>query len=101
MIIHTPAHTLVVLQLADDLDVLALITQGFPNSMNISTLTDEGGEDHINTLLHAELQVLYVLLRQCRQVNSSSGQVDTLLAAQATAILNFTHQEVFAFGYTE
>merc|ERR1719419_919079 len=51
------AHTLVVLQLADDLDVLALVTQGFPDSTNIITLTDEGGEDHINTLLHAKLQV--------------------------------------------
>lgn len=90
-----------VLQLADDLDVLALLTQHFPDSVNVSGLTDERGEDHVNTLFHAKLQVLNVLLRHCRQVNSSSGQVDALLAAQHAAVLNVTNQVIAAFGYKE
>lgn len=98
---HPPAHALMVLQLADDLDVLALLTQHFPDSMNVSGLTDERGEDHVNTLFHAKLQVLNVLLRHCRQVNSSSGQVDALLAAQRAAVLNVTNQVIAAFGYKE
>ena len=92
----SPADALVVLQLADDLDVLALLAQHFPDSMNVSCLTDEGGEDHVNTLLHTELQVLNVLLRHSGEIDSSSGQVDALLAAQHTAILNLTHEIVRA-----
>lgn len=63
-IVHSPAHTLVVLELADDLDVLALLAKRLPDGLNVSSLTDEGGEDHVNTLLHAELQVLQVLIRE-------------------------------------
>lgn len=85
-----------VLQLADDQDVLALLTQHLPDSVDIGGFTNEGGKDHVNTLLHAKLQVLNVLLRHGGEVDSSSRQVDTLLAAQHTAILNFTHKEVAA-----
>lgn len=99
--IHLPPHTLMVLQLADDLDVFAFLTQYFPDSVNISSFTDEGGKDHVNTLLHTKLQVLNVLLRHSRQVDCSSRQVDTLLAAEDTAILNLTHQVVVAFGHTK
>lgn len=100
-IIHSPAHTLVVLKLADDLDVLALLAERFPDGLNVSSLADEGGEDHVNALLHAELQVLQVLVRESGQVDSSSGEVHALLAAQHTAILNGTHQEVIAFRHTQ
>lgn len=95
-----PAHALMVLQLADDLDVFALLAQRLPDSLDVSGLTDERGEDHVNTLLHTKLQILQVLFRQSREVDSSSGQVDTLLAAQHAAILNLTHQVVVAFGDT-
>ena len=97
----SPAHALVVLQLADDLDVLALLAQHFPDSVNVRSLTDEGGEDHVNTLLHAELQILNVLLRHSGEIDSSSGQVDALLAAQHTAILNVTHEVVVALGHAQ
>lgn len=90
-----------VLQLADDLDILALLAKHFPDSVNVGSLADEGGENHVNTLLHAELQVLNVLVGQSRQVDGSSGQVDTLLAAEHAAILNVTHQVVVALRHTE
>lgn len=98
LVLHPLANTLMVLQLADDLDVLALLTQDIPDSVNVSGLTNERGEDHVNTLLHAKLKVLNVLLRHRRQVNSSSRQIDALLAAQHTAVLNLAHQVVTAFG---
>lgn len=100
VIIRSPAHTLVVLKLADNLDVFALFTEHFPDSVNVGSLADEGGKDHVNTLLHAKLQVLNVLLRHSWEVNSSSRQVDALLAAEHTAILNLTQHEVATLGCT-
>jgi len=91
-----PAHSLVVLQLADDLDVLALLAQHLLHSLDVSSLADEGSENHVDTLLDAELQVLNVFLRHSGQVNGSSGQVDALLAAQHSTVLNVTHQVVVA-----
>lgn len=85
-----------VLQLADDLYVLALLAEHLPDSVNVSSLTDEGGKDHVYALLHTKLQVLDVLLRHSRQVDSSTRQVDALLATQRTAVTDFTHQVVIA-----
>lgn len=92
-----PAHALVVLQLADDFDVLALLAQNLPHGVNVARLADERGEDHVDVLLQAELQVLDVLLGQSRQVDGRARQVDALLAAQHATILNLTHQVVVSF----
>lgn len=80
-----------VLQLADDLYVLALFAEHLPDSVNISSLTDEGGKNHVHALFHAKLQVLHVLLRHGRQVDSSTRQVDALLATQRATVADFTH----------
>lgn len=93
---HSPAHALVVLQLADDLDVLSLLTQHFPDSVDISSLTDEGGKNHVDPLFHTKLQVLYVLLGHSRQVDGSSRQVDAFLAAQHAAVADGARQVVAA-----
>lgn len=95
---HTPADALVVLQFGYDLDVFALLSQHLPDGVYISCFTDEGGEDHVHSLFHTELQILDVLLRDSGQVHSSAGQVHTLLRAQSTTIFNLTVQEVGAWG---
>lgn len=92
-----PAHALVVLQLADDLDVLALLTQHLPHSVDVRSFADEGGKHHVHALLHTKLQVLHVFLRHSRQVHSSSGQVHAFLAAQRAAVADGAHQEVAAW----
>ena len=89
-----------ILQLADDLNVLALVAQRFPDSVNVSSLTDEGGEDHVDSLLQAEMQVLDVLFRQSREVDGSPWEVDTFLAAQHATILNLAHQIVAPLKHT-
>lgn len=99
--LHLPADALVVLQLANDLDVLALLAQHLPDSMNVGGLANERGEDHVNTLLHTKLQVLNVLLRHGGEVDGSSRQVDTLLAAQHTAVLDLAHQVVATCGQAQ
>lgn len=95
------AHALVVLQLADDLDVLALLAQNFPDSVDISSFTDEGGKHHVYALFHTELQVLDVFLRHSGQVDGSSRQVDALLAAQHAAVADGAHQVVAAWRHSE
>ena len=97
----SPAHALVVLQLADDLDVFALLTQHLPDSVHVGGLANERGEDHVDALLHAELQVLNVLLRHGGQVHGCTREVHSLLAAEHPSVLNLTHQEVGACGTTQ
>eukprot|EP00964_Phaeocystis_antarctica_P006359 scaffold3454_cov68-Phaeocystis_antarctica.AAC.1 len=60
------AHALVVLDLGDDLDALARggvgRHQARAHLLHVARLADERGEDHVDALLHAELQVGLVLL---------------------------------------
>ena len=95
-----PAYTLVVLQLADDLDVFAFLSEHSPDSMYVCCFADEGGEHHVHSMLQTKLQVLYVLLWNSRQVHSSTGEVHSLLAAQGATVLNLTHEEIRAWRQT-
>ena len=88
------AAALVILDLAEDLDVLALLAHGLPDSVHVSGLAHKGGVHHVDALLHSKLQVLHVPLGHGRQVPGSPAHVHALLAAQHTAILNITLQEV-------
>lgn len=60
--LYIPAHTLMVLQLADDFNVFALLSQHCSDSVYISCFADEGSEDHVDSLLHTEGEVFDVLL---------------------------------------
>lgn len=83
-----------VLQLADDLDVFAFLSEHLPDSVHISSFADKGGKNHVDALLHTKLKVLNVLLRHCGQVNFGPGQVYAFLAAQHASVLNFAVQEI-------
>lgn len=99
--LNPPAAALVILQLADDFNVFALVSQDLPDGLHICGLADERGEHHVDTLFHAKLQILNVLLRHSRQVHGSPWKVHTLLAAQHAAILNLTLQVVTACGQVQ
>lgn len=92
--IHLLSHTLVVLQLADDENVLAFFPEHLPDGVHVSSLADEGGKHHVYILLHAELKVLNVLLGHGGQVHVGAGQVHSLLAAQHASVLNLAVQEI-------
>ncbi|KFO30221.1 hypothetical protein H920_08349 [Fukomys damarensis] len=77
-----PPHPFVVLNLADDLDVLPLI----------GSLENEGHEHYVCVLLHPELQVLDVLLG-----HSGIRKVHILLAAQGATIFYLRHREIGTF----
>lgn len=91
---HTPSHTLVILELADDLYVFAFLSQHCSDSVYVGCFADEGGEDHVYSVLHAELQVLDVFFGNSRQVYGSTGEVHSLLAAQGATVLDLAHQEI-------
>jgi hypothetical protein len=70
-----------------------------PDLLDSSSITDEGGEDHVDTLLHAEEEVHLVLLGHGRQVRVGSGQVATLLGSKVAAILDLTNDVVRSFKF--
>jgi hypothetical protein len=99
----SPADAFMVLDFADDLDVLALLSQHLPDFMHVGCLADERCKHHVHILLHPKLQVLDVLFRHSGEIHSSARQVHALLAAQGATILHLRHQEVSACvkGITE
>ncbi|KAI3479451.1 hypothetical protein L1887_58469 [Cichorium endivia] len=79
-------HTLVVLDLGDDLDVRALLAEDLADGADIAAAADERGEDHVEVLLDGELNVLPVLVRDGGQVDLGHGKVDTLLGGEDAVV---------------
>lgn len=80
------SNTLLVLDLDDDLDIGALRAQNSTDVPNIVGATNKGSKDHVNSVFDTKLQVLFVLFRQCGQVNIGLGKVDTLAGGKGTII---------------
>ena len=56
-------YTLLVLDLGNDLDVLALLAEHLADSSDVASTADERGEDHVDLVLDTELEIGLVLLR--------------------------------------
>lgn len=97
----SPTDSFVVLQFADDLDVLSSLPQHLPDLLDVSCLADKRGEDHVDAHVHSKLKVLDVLLRHGGQVHGRPRQVDALLAAQRAAIFDLAYQVVRAYSRRE
>lgn len=54
--------TLAVFDLADDLNVLALLAKDCADVPQVLCTPNEGGKDHVNVILHAKSQIAFVLL---------------------------------------
>lgn len=77
---------LLVLDLGNDLDLLALLAQDLTDMADIAAAADEGGEDHIDLVLHAKLQIADILLRQGGEVDVGSRQVDPLAGGDVAVV---------------
>lgn len=80
-------ETLSVLNLGNDLDVLAVLAQNLTDGLDVLGTTDERGKDHVDIVLDAKSQVVLVLLGQGRQVNIGVGQVDALPRRDEAVVL--------------
>ena len=84
--------TLAVLDLGDDLNVLAVLPKNLADVPDVLSTANEGGEDHVDVVLDAKLQISLILVGEGGKVNVCVGQVDTLLggdeAVVASAALN-------------
>ena len=79
-------NTLLVLNLDDDLDVGTLRAKNVTDVTDILGATNEGGEDHVDTVLDTEPEVSLVLLGEGGEVNISLGKVDTLVRGEGTVV---------------
>lgn len=79
-------HALLILDFGNDLDVMALRAKDVANVQDVLLTPDEGGENHIDAVLDAKLQVSLVLLRQRGKVDVRAGQVHALLAADLAIV---------------
>lgn len=87
--------TLLVLDLDDDLDVSTVGAKDLTDVLDILSTTDEGGEDHIDSVLHAEPEIVLILLRESGQVDIGLGQVNTLAGGER-AVVQSTDTDVGA-----
>ena len=79
--------TLLVFDLGDDLDVLAILAEDLTNRLDITSCTNERSEDHVHPILDAKSYVVLVLLGEWWEVNVGLGQVDTLAGGDLAIVL--------------
>ena len=79
-------NTLLVLNLDDDLDVGTVGTENLSDVTDVLSATDEGSEDHVNTVLDTELKILLVLLRESGKVDIGLREVDALTGAEGSVV---------------
>lgn len=78
--------TLLVLNLGNDLDLLALLTQNLTDVADVATAADERSEDHVDLVLNTELEIGNILLGKGGEVNVSAGQVNTLAGGDVAVV---------------
>lgn len=78
--------TLLVLNLGDDLDALALLTENVSDGLDIVGGSNERGKDHVDTVLNTESEIGLVLLGQSGEIDISAGEVDTLSRRDLTVV---------------
>lgn len=79
-------ETLAVLNLGDDLNVLALLTKDLADVLDVLGTADEGGKNHVNIVLDTKLKVGLVLLGESGQIDIGVRQVDTLLGGDIAVV---------------
>jgi hypothetical protein len=72
-------EALSVLDLGDDLNVLAILTEDLANGSDILTTSDKRSKDHIHIVLDAKSEIGLVLLGKSREIDISIWKVDALL----------------------
>lgn len=84
--------TLSVLNLGNDLNVLALLAEDLANGADVSTGADERGKDHVNVVLNTELEVGLVLLRESWEIDIGIWEVHALLGRDVAIRLSTSLQ---------
>lgn len=67
--------------LGDNENVFPLLSEFLANFLDVSCLANEGSKDDVYTLLHPELQVAPVLLRDRWEVHDLAWEVHSLFGA--------------------
>lgn len=78
--------TLLVLDLGDDLDVLALLAEHLTDGSDVLTTADEGCKDHVDLVLDTELEIGLVLLRERWEIDIGLWKVDALLGRDLAVV---------------
>jgi hypothetical protein len=91
-----PLDALVVLDLCHDLDVFALLAQYVAYRADAVAAADERGEDDVDALFDAELEVFNVTIGHGWEIDRRAWQVAALLAAEQTAVFDDALQVVHA-----
>lgn len=79
-------NTLLILNLGNNLDLLALFTQDFTDVADITSTTNKRGENHVYLVLNTELEIGNILFGKSRKVNVGAWQVDTLLGRDVAVV---------------
>lgn len=94
------AHTLVVFNLGDDLDLAAVLTQHVPVCGNVRGLADEAGKHHVHALFHPEAQVGLVLIRERGRSTSTLGRLTPFLELRRPSFSTWHSKELSATAST-
>lgn len=79
-------QTLLVLDLGNNLDVLAILAKDLSDSSDVATMADEGSEDHVDAVLDTKSEIRLVLLGERGEINVRLGKVDALLGGDLAVV---------------
>ena len=79
-------QALLVLDLDDDLDVLAVGAEHLTDVAHILAAADKGRKDHVDAVLDTEAEVGLVLLRESGEIDIGLGEVDTLARRKGAVV---------------
>jgi len=89
-------EALLVLDLGNDLDVGTARPKEITDVLDVVLLADEGGSDHVDTLLEAELnEISLILLSQSGEVDNGAGEVHVLLLTEFGSVFADAHNTIF------
>lgn len=78
--------TLLVLNLGDNLDALAVLAEDLADGGDIGAAADERGKHHVDLVLDTKAEIGLVLLRERGEVDVRLGEVDTLLGGNLAIV---------------
>ena len=88
--------SLLILNLGNDENFSALLAKYFLDLFDPISVPDEGCEDHVDSLLHSEQQVRFVLLRHGGEVGVGPWKVAALPRAEVAIILDDSDEVILS-----
>jgi hypothetical protein len=75
-----------ILDLSNDLNVLAIRTENLTDSLDVLTTTDKRSKNHVDIVLDTKSEIGLVFFGECREINVGIREVDAFLGGNLSIV---------------